>query len=51
MTVDVESEAMLEDKFIEQLKGMGYEFIKINNEEQLNANFKVQLEKLNKKEL
>ena len=51
MPVDVESEAMLEDKFIEQLKGMGYEFIKINNEEQLNANFKLQLEKLNKKEL
>ena len=51
MDIDVESEAMLEEKFIEQLKGMGYEFIKIKNEEELNANFKIQLEKLNKKEL
>ena len=51
MAVDVESEAMLEDKFIKQLQGMGYEFIKIKNEEELNANFKIQLEKLNKKEL
>lgn len=51
MTVDVESEAMLEEKFIEQLQDMGYERIKIKNEEQLNANFKQQLEKLNKKEL
>ncbi|WP_149731224.1 type I restriction endonuclease subunit R [Methanobrevibacter millerae] len=51
MPVDVESEKMLEDKFIKQLQGMGYEFIKIKNEEELNANFKIQLEKLNKKEL
>ena len=51
MTVDVESEAMLEEKFIEQLQDMGYERIKIKNEQQLNANFKQQLEKLNKKEL
>jgi type I restriction enzyme R subunit len=51
MSVDVESEAMLEEKFIEQLQRMGYERIKIKNEEQLNANFKKQLEKLNKKEL
>ena len=51
MTVDVESEAMLEEKFIEQLQDMGYERIKIKNEEQLNTNFKQQLEKLNKKEL
>ena len=51
MDVDVESEAMLEEKFIKQLKGMGYEFIKIKNEEELNANFKIQLEKINKKEL
>ena len=42
MDVDVESEAMLEEKFIEQLKGMGYEFIKIKNEGELNANFKIQ---------
>ena len=32
MDVDVESEAMLEEKFIEQLKGMGYEFIKIKRD-------------------
>lgn len=30
---------------------MGYERIKIKNEDQLNANFKIQLEKLNEKEL
>ncbi len=51
MSVNVESEAMLEEKFIQDLQSMGYERIKIKNEEQLNANFKIQLEKLNKKEL
>ena len=51
MTFNVESEAMLEEKFIEQLEEMGYERVKITNEEQLNINFKQQLEKLNKKEL
>ncbi len=51
MSIDVESEAMLENKFIKQLQGMGYEFIKIKDEDDLNANFKLQLEKLNKKEL
>lgn len=49
MAGDIESEAMLEEKFIEQLQGMGYECIKINNEQDLIANFKLQLEKLNKK--
>ena len=49
--MDVESEQMLEEKFIEQLQSMGYERIKIKNEDQLNSNFKKQLEKLNKKEL
>ena len=49
--MDVESEVMLEEKFIEQLKNMGYEFIKIKDENELNSNFKTQLEKLNKKEL
>ena len=29
MSVDVESEAMLEEKFIEQLQSMGYDRIKI----------------------
>ncbi|MBQ2652608.1 MAG: type I restriction endonuclease subunit R [Methanobrevibacter sp.] len=47
----IESESMLEEKFIKQLQSMGYERIKIDNEEELNANFKTQLEKLNKKEL
>ena len=51
MAVDVESEAMLEERFIEQLQSMGYERIKIKNEKELNANFKLQLEKLNKKVL
>lgn len=51
MSLNVESEAMLEEKFIEQLQSMGYERIKIKNEEQLNSNFKIQLEKLNEKEL
>lgn len=51
MSIDVESEAMLENKFIKQLQGMGYEFIKIKDEDDLNANFKLQLENLNKKEL
>ena len=51
MSVDVENEAMIEEKFIKQLQGMGYERIKIKNEKELNDNFRIQLEKLNKKEL
>ena len=51
MSYNVESEAQLENKFIEQLTSMGYEFIKIKNEDELNSNFKEKLEKLNKKEL
>ena len=51
MDIDVESESMLEEKFIKQLQSMGYERVQIKNEEQLNANFKLQIEKLNKKEL
>lgn len=51
MYSNVDSEAMLEEKFIEHLQSMGYERINIKNEEHLNANFKIQLEKLNKKEL
>ena len=51
MSYNVESEAELENKFIEHLASMGYEVIGIKNEDQLIANFKVQLEKLNKKEL
>ena len=51
MSINVESESMLEEKFIKQLQSMGYERVQIKNEEQLNANFKLQIEKLNKKEL
>ena len=49
--MNIESEAMLEDKFLTQLQNMGYERINIKNEEQLIENFRTQLEKLNKKEL
>lgn len=49
--MSVESEAVLEAKLIERLSENGYEKINIKNEEELNANFKVQLEKLNKCQL
>ena len=41
MYTNVESESMLEEKFIQQLQSMGYERVKIKNEDQLNANFKI----------
>lgn len=47
----VESEAVLEAKLIERLSDNGYEKISIKNEEELNANFKKQLESLNRCEL
>ena len=47
----VESEAVLEAKLIDRLSENGYQRINIKNEEELNANFKVQLEKLNGCEL
>ena len=46
-----ESEAILEEKLIAQLVDNGYERIKIKDENELNANFKKQLEKLNKVKL
>lgn len=42
-----ESEAELESKFIKQLQGNGYEYLKIHTEEELIKNLRVQLEKLN----
>ena len=45
--MSTQSEAVLEDNLIKRLSNSGYEFIKIQNEEQLNNNFKIQLEKLN----
>ena len=47
----VQSEALLEKSLIETLKDQGYEFVKIKNEDELNANFKKQLEKLNNIEI
>ena len=44
----VESEAILEEKLINRLAENGYEKVTIRNEDDLNANFKIQLEKLNK---
>ena len=44
----VESEAVLEERFISKLVDNGYERVEINDEKDLIANFKTQLEKLNK---
>ncbi len=49
--MSVESEAVLEAKLIDRLSENGYQKINIKNEEELNANFKVQLEKLNRCDL
>ena len=49
--MSTQSESVLEDNLIKRLSQSGYEFIKINNEDELVSNFKVQLEKLNKCEL
>lgn len=46
--MSTESEAVLEDKLIEKLKSEGYAYVNIHDEDQLNANFKEQLEKFNK---
>ena len=48
MSVNVESESILENKLIKKLSENGYERVKIRNEDDLIANFKIQLEKLNK---
>lgn len=42
------SEQELEKNLIEQLSSQGYELISIKDEEDLVANFKIQLEKFNK---
>lgn len=46
-----QSEEVLEQGLIKTLKEMGYEYISIKEEENLWANFKMQLEKHNRKEL
>ncbi len=46
-----QSEEILEQGLINTLKEMDYEFVAIKEEENLYANFKVQLEKHNRKEL
>lgn len=47
----IQSEAELEKKLIKRLISQGYESINIKNEEELNLNFKKQLELHNKKSL
>ena len=49
--MSAQSEAVLEDNLIKRLSNAGYERINIKNEDELIANFKVQLEKLNKCQL
>ena len=46
--MSVESEAVLEAKLIDRLCENGYEQVNIKDEEELNTNFKLQLEKLNR---
>ena len=46
-----QSEEILEQGLIKTLKEMSYEYISIKEEENLYANFKLQLEKHNRKEL
>ena len=46
--MSTQSEAVLEDNLIKKLSENGYERIKIRNEDELIANFKIQLERLNK---
>ena len=49
--MSTQSEAVLENNLIKRLSNSGYERIKIRNAEELIANFKIQLEKLNKCQL
>lgn len=42
-----QTEEMLENKFISDLQDLGYEYIKINSEDELRTNLRHQLEKLN----
>ncbi len=46
-TTEYQSEAQLENKFIQQLVGQGYTYLEIKSEQDLFSNLKVQLEKLN----
>ncbi|MBR2016512.1 MAG: hypothetical protein IKA00_04315, partial [Prevotella sp.] len=46
-----QSEEILEQGLIKTLQEMNYEYISIKEEENLYANFKLQLEKHNRKEL
>lgn len=46
-----QSEAALEQGLIKTLQDMSYEYVKIEEETNLDQNFKTQLEKHNKKEL
>lgn len=48
---DYESEARLEDRMIEQLKKQGYSYVEINNVEELEKNFRNQVNLHNKIEL
>jgi type I restriction enzyme R subunit len=43
-----ESEAELEQAFVDLLQEQAYEYLSISNEDELVANLKVQIEKLNK---
>lgn len=47
----VQSEAALENGLIDTLQKMNYEYVHIEEEKNLSANFKKQLEKHNKKKL
>ncbi|MEG0771614.1 MAG: HsdR family type I site-specific deoxyribonuclease, partial [Clostridia bacterium] len=46
-STDYQSEAALEEDFIKRLTSQGYEYIKIKSNEELVANLRTQLEKLN----
>ena len=46
-----QSEEMLEQGLIKALQEMSYEYVSIKEEDNLYANFKLQLEKHNRKEL
>ena len=46
-----ESEAKLEDRMIDQLRKQGYNYVEINDVEQLEANFRKQINIHNKVEL
>lgn len=47
----IQSEALLEEQFIKQLIKQGYEIINIPDETALEANFRIQLQRLNKQAL